>query len=324
MDRYARQLVLPEIGPEGQARLRAASVLMVGAGGLGCPVLSYLAGAGVGQIVVADPDRVEVTNLHRQVLYRMDDLGRLKAEAARDAIHALNPEVEVRAMAARVTPLNVRELVAEADLVVDAADSFALTYLLSDTARARAKPLVSASVVGWAGYVGAFCAGAPSYRAVFPEVPAQLGSCASAGVLGTAVGVLGALQAHMALQVLLGTDPSPLGRLVSVDLRTLAFGGFSFATALEPAGGGPALVDLSELEDSDVVIDLRSADEAPRLASSRAERMNTAEVEGLANRNLGPGRIVLCCRSGLRALRAAQMLDRHGLNNLAVVALGEA
>ncbi|TNC60995.1 HesA/MoeB/ThiF family protein [Rubellimicrobium roseum] len=323
MDRYARQLVLPEIGSEGQARLRAASVLVVGAGGLGCPVLSYLAGAGVGRIVIADPDRVEVTNLHRQVLYRMGDIGRLKAEAARDALHALNPDVAVTAVAAWVCPLNVRELVAQADVVVDAADSFALTYLLSDTARAEAKPLVSASVIGLAGYVGAFCAGAPSYRAVFPEVPAQLGSCASAGVLGTAVGVMGALQAHMTLQIVLATDPSPLGRLVSVDLQTLGFGGFSFATAVEPAGGGPVFVGLTELADSDLVVDLRGPEEAPVLACPGAERIAVEDIGQLVERGLGPRRIVLCCRSGLRALRAAQVLRGLGLDQLALVALGD-
>lgn len=323
IDRYARQIVLPGVGPAGQARLRDASVLVVGAGGLGSPVLSYLAGAGVGRIVVADPDQVEVTNLHRQVLYRMADLGRPKAEAARDALLALNPDVRIEAVTARVGPQSAPLLMEAADVVVDAADSFVLTCLLSDAATAARKPLVSASVVGWTGYVGAFCGGGPSYRAVFPEVPAQLGSCASAGVLGTAVATLGALQAHMVLQILLGTDPSPLGRLVSVDLRTLGFGGFSFAGAPEPSTSAVPFIELSDLRADDLVVDLRGAEEAPVPVRPRAERVSPGDVDRLVDRALGSGRVVLCCRSGLRALRAAQALRDHGVAPLALVALGE-
>lgn len=321
--RYARQVALPEVGPEGQARLRGASVLVVGAGGLGCPALAYLAGAGVGRILVADHDRVEESNLHRQVLFGMPDLGRPKAEAARDRLIALNPEVRVEAKPVRVTPRNAGEMTAAADLVIDAADSLVLTYLLSDAASAAGKPLVSASVIGLSGYVGAFCAGAPSYRAVFPEVPAQLGSCASGGVFGTATGVMGSLQAHLALQILLGLQPSPLGRMVSVDFRTLGFGGFAFVGAPEPARGGPSFIALSDLEDGDLLFDLRSVEEAPVPAAPGAERLDPADLDRLARRDLGPRRVVLCCRSGLRALRAAQTLQRLGLGNLAV-AMAEA
>lgn len=166
-DRYSRQIVLPEVGPEGQARLARTRVLVVGAGGLGCPVLQYLVGAGIGRIVLVDPDQVEESNLHRQPLYRIGDAGRLKVEAAREALAAYNPGVEVEALALRLAPDNVTSLLARADIVVDAADSFAATYVLSDACYDAGKPLVSASIVGLAGYVGAFCGGGPSYRAVF-------------------------------------------------------------------------------------------------------------------------------------------------------------
>lgn len=321
-ERYARQSVLPGIGAPGQARLRAASVLVVGAGGLGSPVLSYLAGAGVGRIVVADHDRVDVTNLHRQVLYRMEDVGRPKAEAARDAVLALNPEVRVDALAHRVGPAIASDLVASVDVVVDAADALALTYLLSDAARAAGRPLVSASVVGTSGYVGAFCGGGPSYRAVFPTLPQGLASCVTAGVLGTAVGVLGALQAHLTLQLLLGLDPSPLGRVVSLDLRTLAVGGFSFAGAPEPEDGAPAFVELGDIRDDDLVVDLRGRDEAGLPVRPDARRVAVEDVARLAAGPPPQARVVLCCRSGLRALLAAQVLREHGLHDVALVALG--
>src|SRR5580693_8135402 len=186
-ERYQRQSVLPEVGAEGQARLAAAHVLVVGAGGLGCAVLSYIAAAGVGRIVIMDHDRVEESNLHRQPLYRMSELGQLKAQVARNTLMGLNPALQAQGLCERLSADNARALTAAADVVVDAADSFAVTYILSDACREAGVPLVSASVLGLKGYVGAFCGGAPSYRAVFPDMPSAAGTCASAGVLGTAV-----------------------------------------------------------------------------------------------------------------------------------------
>src|SRR5438105_2345931 len=156
-DRYSRQIILPEVGAAGQGRLRATSVLVIGAGGLGCAVLQYLCAAGVGRLVIVDHDRVEESNLHRQPLYRTSDLGELKAQAARQALLLSNPEVTIDALAERLTPANALRLLAAADLVVDAADSFAVTYVLSDACRRASKVLVSASVLGLSGYVGAFC-----------------------------------------------------------------------------------------------------------------------------------------------------------------------
>ncbi len=202
-DRYIRQTVLPEIGAQGQERLRASSVLVVGAGGLGCPVLQYLCAAGVGRLLIVDHDRVAESNLHRQPLYRMSDIGELKARAAAAAMRLLNPEVALEDFPERLTPANAARHVSRADLVVDAADSLALSYILSDECRRSGKPLISASVLGLSGYVGAFCGAAPSYRAVFPDMPRQAGSCAQSGVLGTTVGVMGTLQAQMTLAALL-------------------------------------------------------------------------------------------------------------------------
>src|SRR5438105_13572603 len=193
----------------------------------------------------------------------MSDLGAPKVEAARAALLATNPGMRIEAVRERLTAANAARLVGMAEIAVDAADSFAVTYVLSDACRRANTPLVSASVLGLSGYVGAFCGGAPSYRAVFPEMPRAAGSCAEAGVLGTAVGVMGTLQAHLALAVLLKWQPTPLGRLISVDFRTLHFGGFSFADAREPAGTAIAFIAPAEVSVADLVIDLRSLAAAP-------------------------------------------------------------
>src|SRR5215469_4520771 len=245
-DRYSRQRILAEVGAQGQARLASGCVLVVGAGGLGCAVLQYLVAAGVGRLIVIDHDVVEESNLHRQPLYRMSDLGQPKVAAARAALLETNPGVRIDAHAERLTATNAPRLVQAADVVIDAADSLAVTYILSDVCQRAETPLVSASVLGLAGYVGAFCGGAPSYRAVFPEMPRQAGSCAESGVLGTAVGVMGTLQAHLALALLLEWQPSALGQLISVDFRSLHVGGFSFRNAPEPEGSALAFIAPTE------------------------------------------------------------------------------
>ncbi|MGH8219028.1 MAG: ThiF family adenylyltransferase [Steroidobacteraceae bacterium] len=321
-DRYARQMVLPEVGADGQARLGASSVLVIGAGGLGCAVLQYLAAAGVGRIVIVDHDRIEESNLHRQPLFRMSELGQAKATAAREALRQLNPQIAVEARVERLSPANVAPLTARADLIIDAADSLAATYISSDECMRARKPLVSASALGLSGYVGAFCAGAPSYRAVFPEMPRQAGSCSEAGVLGTVVGVMGTLQAHMTLALLLGLQPSPLAELVSIDFRALRFGGFSFKGAAEPAGRTLAFISPHELAEGDIAVDLRSLEEAPVSPIPNALRLRVEEVERGDRQFPAEARVVLCCRSGVRAWRAARALERQGHYHLALVAFG--
>lgn len=320
--RYARQMVLPEVGAAGQARLEASSVLVIGAGGLGCAVLQYLAAAGVGRIVIVDHDRIEESNLHRQPLFRMSELGCPKAGAARESLRQLNPQIAIEALVERLSPGNVVRLTAMADLIIDAADSLAATYILSDECMRVRKPLVSASALGLSGYVGAFCAGAPSYRAVFPEMPRQAGSCAEAGVLGTVVGVMGTLQAHVALALLLGLQPSPLGELISVDFRALRFGGFSFKGAAEPTAAPLAFISPEELVDGDIVVDLRSLEETPVSPIPDALRLKVEDVERGERQFPAEARVVLCCRSGVRAWRAARALERRGHRHLALVAFG--
>ena len=323
-DRYSRQTILPEVGAAGQARLRDASVLVIGAGGLGSAVLQYLCAAGIGRLIIVDHDRVEESNLHRQPIYRMSDVGSLKAQAAREALLGANPEVRIEALCERLTPANVQRLVTGVDVVVDAADSFAVTYVVSDECLRVKTPLISASVLGLSGYVGAFCGDAPSYRAVFPEMPRQAGSCATAGVLGTAVGVMGTLEAHMVLSLLLDLQPGVLGQLVTVDFRTMRFGGFSFVGAGEPAGAAIPFIAADQVDNTDLVIDLRTLTEAPVSPIPAALRIEVDAIEGSAGERLPQApRVVLCCRTGVRAWRAARALQRRGHTNVALIAFGD-
>jgi molybdopterin/thiamine biosynthesis adenylyltransferase/rhodanese-related sulfurtransferase len=320
--RYARQLALPEVRPEGQQRLERATVLVVGAGGLGCAVLPYLCAAGIGRLIIVDHDVVDESNLHRQPLYRMDDIGQRKAEVAWATLAALNPYVAVKAVSERLTPDNAPALVAAADIIVDAADSFAVTYILSDECTRARKPLVSASVIGLSGYAGVFCGEVPSYRAVFPDLPAQAGTCATNGVLGTAVGVMGTLQAQMVLSLLLGLKPSVSGRMTTVDFRTLRFSGFSFLSAREE-GEGFRFIARAEVTASDVTVELRGEQEAPVPAFASSSRLAPERVESVLERIADGTRVVLCCRTGLRAWRAAARLKTAGHHNLALFAAGD-
>jgi len=322
-DRYARQIALQEIGVAGQARLAQTSALIVGAGGLGSAVLPYLGAAGVGHLTVVDHDRVEVSNLHRQPLYRMRDVGSLKATAARDALLEANPQTHIDAVCEALTPENAACLVAAANIVVDAADSFAVTYILSDACQQAGKALVSASVLGLSGYVGVFCGGGPSYRAVFPVMPQHAGSCAQTGVLGTAVGVIGTLQAQMVLSMLLQLQPLVLSQLISVDFRGMRFGGFRFESAREPpATTGPRFISPAQLRATDVVVDVRSPEEIVAVPLASTVHPNTVDLAVIEPALRCSQRVVICCRTGMRAWRAAEPLRAQGYENIALIALG--
>lgn len=317
MTRYARQI--PVIGDAAQARLVQARVLVVGAGGLASPVLQYLVGAGIGAIRLVDADVVDLSNLHRQTLFRMGDIGAPKVRAAATHLVGLNADCAVEAVTARLDPANVARLCAGVDLVLDCADSFAASYTLSDHCMAQSLPLISASVTGTTGYVGGFCGPAPSLRAVFPDLPARAGSCAEVGVLGPMVGLLGSLQAQMALAVLAGIAPSPLGQLITAD--GLRIGGFRFDTAPEP-DWQPQFIAPGAITPQDFTVDLRAADEAP-LIRPDAHRL-PATAFGVGGPLPQPGqRAVFVCRSGLRAFAAAERLHAVWNGPITLVAIGD-
>lgn len=218
--RYARHLVLPEVGRAGQERLKAARVLLVGAGGLGSPAALYLAAAGVGTLGVVDPDVVDATNLQRQVLHRTSDLDRLKVDSAKQALSDLNPHVHVETYPQKLASDNAMGIVAEYDVVVDGSDNFPARYLVNDACVLSGKPNVYGAVHRWEGQLAVFGAkGGPCYRCLFrePPPPGMVPNCAEAGVFGALPGVVGAAQALEAIKLLLGVGEPVADRLLIFD-----------------------------------------------------------------------------------------------------------
>ncbi len=221
IDRYARHLMLREIGGPGQQRLGAARALVVGAGGLGSPAIAYLAAAGLGTLGVADDDTVALSNLQRQILHATDRVGMLKTDSARIAVHAINPHVRFRAHPVRLMAENAAALIADYDIVLDGSDSFATRAAINAACVAARKPLVWAAIGQWEGQLAVFdpAAGGPCMACVFPEAPAAglAPSCAEAGVLGALAGVMGAMQAVEAVKRITGAGEGLTGRLLLYD-----------------------------------------------------------------------------------------------------------
>jgi len=228
IDRYARHLVLPEIGEEGQARLLNARVLVIGAGGLGSPLLLYLAAAGVGTLGIVDDDTVDLSNLQRQVLHDTANLGLAKVESARRRIAEINPEVTVEAHRLRLSPDNALDLVSRYDLVADGSDNFPTRYLANDACHLAGKTLVSAAIMRFDGQLSTFksheAGEKPCYRCLFGPQPGDpKESCADVGVLGALAGTLGALQANEVVKELLGIGTSLAGSLLLFDSLETTF-----------------------------------------------------------------------------------------------------
>ncbi len=233
LERYARHIVLPEIGGAGQQKLKRARVLVIGAGGLGAPILQYLAAAGVGMLGIVDDDTVSLSNLQRQVIHATSAIGETKADSARAAILAINPDVAVELHVMRLTAENAPALVARYDVVLDGSDNFETRYAVADACEAGSKPLVHAAIGRFDGSLTVlkpFETGAdgrqnPSYRDLFPEPPPAglVPSCAAAGVIGALPGVIGALQAMEAIKLITGIGEPLVGRLLLYDALAARF-----------------------------------------------------------------------------------------------------
>ncbi|MEO2139990.1 MAG: molybdopterin-synthase adenylyltransferase MoeB, partial [Thermoleophilia bacterium] len=224
--RYSRHVLIPEVGEEGQLKLLDSKVLLIGAGGLGSPAAYYLAAAGVGTIGLVDDDVVDESNLQRQIIHTTDRVGVNKGESAKEAIRALNPEVQVNVHPFRVNRDNVLDLLSEYDVVVDGADNFPTRYLLADAALMTRTPLVHASILRFEGHASVFMPyDGPCYRCLFPEPPPPdlAPSCGEAGVLGVLCGVMGNVQATEAIKVLLGIGDTLAGRLLIYDALGMTF-----------------------------------------------------------------------------------------------------
>lgn len=221
-NRYNRQTMLPEIGEEGQKRIRAAKVLIVGVGGLGSPIATYLTGAGIGRIGIIDDDVVDATNLNRQVLYTEDEAGKPKVECAKHRLQSLNSEVEIDAYPFRLTKENAHELISHYDIVVDGIDNFATRYIVSDECQRQGKPYVYGAIRAMEGQVAELCKGHSTYRTLLPDEEATL-SMPHPGkaVLGTTPGVVGSVEASQVLMLAAGFGEPLIDKLWTVDLSTM-------------------------------------------------------------------------------------------------------
>lgn len=244
VERYARHLVLREVGGPGQQKLKTSSALIVGAGGLGAPAALYLAAAGVGSLFVADPDTVELSNLQRQVLYTEADLGEPKAEAASDRLHALNPNIFVAGYNGAFDDASADELVGGVDLVLDGTDDFATRFCVNAACVRHGKPLVTGAIGRWTGQVGVF-SGQPCYRCLVPETPPEAETCSAVGVVGALAGVIGSMMALEAIKLIVGAGEPLMGRLTIYD--ALAAESRTVKVGADPdcpvCGGSPPLPD---------------------------------------------------------------------------------
>ena len=341
--RYSRHLLIPEVGLAGQEKLARSRVLVIGAGGLGSPVLAYLAAAGVGRIMVVDDDTVDVTNLQRQILYDTADVGESKAGRAAERLRALNPQIAVDALPVRLDASNARELVRLADVVVDGSDNFGTRYVVNDACVLERKPDVHGAIFRFDGQVSVFGApGGPCYRCVYPEAPPEhlVPSCAEGGVLGVLAGIVGSLQTAEALKLLLGIGTPLVGRLLLVDALDARVREVRIARDPQcplcgeaptihdvgtiparetPAAGVPELA-LDELdgllEGGAVLLDVREPHEAvlgpvpgalaipASLLEERLHELDTART------------YIVACRVGARSRWAAQRLKEAGFGRL--------
>jgi len=260
IERYARHIVLREVGGPGQAALKRARVLVIGAGGLGAPVLLYLAAAGVGTLGVIDDDKVSLSNLQRQVIHGTPEIGAPKVESAAAAIHRLNPHVAVETHPARIAADNALALVGRYDLVADGSDNFSTRYLVSDACFLAGKPLVTAAVGTFDGTLTTVRAHErahdgtpnPTYRCLFPEAPppGSVPACAEAGILGALTGVLGSMMALEVIREIVGFGEGLVGRLVMLDARSMRFETLAYSwDPANPLSGEHATIrDLSAHE----------------------------------------------------------------------------
>jgi molybdopterin/thiamine biosynthesis adenylyltransferase len=257
LERYARHIVLREVGGPGQAKLKVARVLVIGAGGLGAPVLLYLAAAGVGTLGIVDDDVVSLSNLQRQVIHATPDVGSRKVDSAEAAIERLNPHVKVETHMTRLDASNALDLISHYDIVADGSDNFTTRYLVSDACYFAKKPLITAAVGIFDGSLTTLRAHEshdgvrnPTYRCLFPEAPppGTVPACAEAGILGALPGILGSMMALEVMREIVGFGEGLVGRLLMVDARSMRFETLSYAWDRDNplSGEKPTIKDLSE------------------------------------------------------------------------------
>lgn len=343
--RYSRHLLLDKVGEIGQEKLKASKVLVVGAGGLGCPVVQYLAAAGVGTIGIIDFDTVEETNLQRQVLFSIFDIGKNKAQAAKEHLEKLNPYIEFQVFSTKLTNKNAIELFEKFDIIVDGTDNFSTRYLVNDASVLTGKPLVYGSIYKFEGQVSVFnYQNGPSYRCLFPEPPkaGSVPNCSQIGVIGVLPGIIGTQQANEVLKIILEIGGVLSGKLLMYD----ALSGISTQLKINRVEEqmekikdlksyfhnfnydvfcGIEMVDSVTVEElkkmlklgNVQVVDVREEWEQPRILELNALVAPLDELDDYINQIERNKKVVVVCQRGGRSLKAIQCLkNNYGFNNL--------
>ncbi len=345
LNRYHRQTLLPDFGIKGQENLFKASILVIGAGGLGCPALLYLAAAGIGRLGIVDFDKVETSNLHRQVLYNGQDVGKYKAEIAAEKISTSYPDTQVQVFNARLDNSNALDIIRGFDIVLDGSDNFATRYLVNDACVLLGKPLVYGSIFRFEGQVSVFNytqAGSQNtstnYRDLFPTPPPpdQVPNCAEAGVIGVLPGIIGSLQANEAIKIASGIGEPLANKLLTFNALQNTFFDFALSPDKEAAlhtpateeafttfnydffcGMSPAKVkeiNRSEFEtlaekNNTLIVDVRSPHEQPKLRGYTVYELPLPELSNRLDELQDADQILVFCQAGARSLKAAQQIQ---------------
>jgi molybdopterin/thiamine biosynthesis adenylyltransferase/rhodanese-related sulfurtransferase len=346
-ERYSRQVILQGFGEQAQQRLSDARVVVIGAGGLGCPALQYLAGAGVGQIGIADGDSVSLSNLHRQPLFHTADVGKMKADVALERLAALNPEISINLHPVFINADNCLQMISGYHIVLDCSDNFSTRYLLNDACVLLDKPLIFAAVSGYEGQIGVFATDAitnkrTNYRDLFPVQPEQgeIANCEESGVIGVLPGIMGAMQAAEAIKLITDIGRPLINKLLSYNLLTQEF----YEVLITPAPTGSyslpnnssefskinysgnngvkstevVEIDIEQLQEliqsqSTSVIDVREVYELPVIAKIKSIQIPMSVFNKGSEKPLSGRNIVLICQHGIRSLAAGHILkEKYG------------
>jgi adenylyltransferase/sulfurtransferase len=348
--RYGRHLVLSEIGIKGQEKLKHAKVIVVGAGGLGCPVLMYLTAAGVGKIGIIDFETIEESNLQRQLLYAVNDVGRYKAETARQKLSLQNPLIEVESINSKLTTQNAIDIFSGYDIVIDGTDNFSTRYLVNDACMLLRKTLVSGSIYKFQGQVSVFnFKEGPTYRCLFPSPPGANAapSCSEIGVLGVLPGIIGTVMANEVIKVIVGIGEVLSGKMLLVDSLDMRFQTIEIERNSEAVNSAPKnaeefkgmdydhfcgvpssaiavkevtadeLRSMISLSKNMQLVDVRESDELPDIQEFTDINIPLGQIEDQVTRISRNKKVIVICRSGNRSRKAIELLSgKFGYDNL--------
>jgi len=337
--RYSRHLLLDGVGVEGQKKLRASKVLVIGAGGLGCPVLQYLTAAGVGTIGIIDFDKIDETNLQRQILFTTNDIGKSKALTAKDKLEANNPFIKIEALDFALTNKNALDIFQKYDLVIDGTDNFSTRYLVNDACLILNKPLIYGAIHKFEGQVSVFnFEGGPNYRCIFPDPPSpgSVPSCSEVGVIGVLPGIIGTQQANEAIKIILGIGNVLSGRLLIYNAlqssqmeikipKKIKLGDFeikdkkdfinfdyiSYCKSNLKSDSGITKEELFKLSKEAFVLDVRESWEKPDLANKNILNAPLDELENFVNDIPKNQSVYVVCQRGVRSRAAIDILEKE-------------